>query len=62
MNTSITKTSELEEICQIVRTTLDFYKNTFRPVGFEFRGKFDINDHSIDLKYYSATPYCIEMG
>ena len=62
MYTSITKISELEEICQIVRTTLDFYNTTFRSVGFEFGGKFDINNHSIDLKYYSAILYCIQMA
>ena len=59
MNPSITKTSDLEENHKILQSTLEFYNTTFRSVGFEFGGKFDINNHSIKLKYYSATPYCI---
>ena len=62
MNTSISKTSELEEICKRVQSTLEFYNIIFRSVGFEFGGKFDVNNHSIELKYYSVTPYCIQMA
>ena len=58
MNTS----SELQEICKIVQSTLEFYNITFRSAGFEFGGKFDVNNHSIEVKYYSATPYCIQMA
>ena len=61
MNTSVTKTSEHQEIGKIVQSTLEFYNTTFMSVGFEFGGKVDINNHSIELKYYSATPYCIQM-
>ena len=57
MNTS----SELQEICKIVQSTLEFYI-TFRSAGFEFGGKFDVNNHSIEVKYYSTTPYCIQMA
>ena len=62
MNTSRTKTSELEEIHKIVQSTLEFYNTTFRSARFESDRKFDINNHSIELKYYSATPYCILMA
>ena len=62
MHISRTKTSELEEICEIAQSTLDFYNTTFTTAGFEFSGKFDINSHFIELKYYSATPYCIQMA
>ena len=62
MNTSITKNSELQEIHKIVQSTLEFYNTTFRSARFEFGGKFDINNHSIEPKYYSATPYCIQMA
>ena len=56
MTTSTTKTDELEEICKIVQSTLDFYNTTFRSVGFQFGGKFEANNNSIELKYYYATP------
>ena len=62
MNRSITKTSELHEICKIMQSILEFYNTTFRSTGFEFGGKFDVNNHSIELKYYSATPYYIQMA
>ena len=62
MNTSRSKTSELEEICKILETTLEFYNTTFRSTGFEFGGKSDINNQSIELKCYSGTPYCIQMA
>ena len=58
MNTS----SELQEICKIVQSTLEFYNITFRSAGFEFGGKFDVNNHSIEVKYYSTTTYCIQMA
>ena len=38
------------------------YNTTFRSARFEYGGKFDINNHSIELKYYSATPYSIQMA
>ena len=57
MNTSITKTREPEEICQIVRTTLDFYTP---PTGLRDLSLGE-NLMSIDMKYCSATPYCIQM-
>ena len=60
MNTSRTKTSEHEEIHKIVKSTLEFYNTNFGSTGFKFGGKFDVNNHSIELKYYSATPYCIQ--
>ena len=47
MNTS----SELQEIHKIVQSTLEFYNTTFRSAGFEFGGKFDVNNYSIELKY-----------
>ena len=62
MNTSRSKTSELEEIHKILQTTLEFYNTTFRPARFGFEGKFDINNQSIELKYYSGTPCCIQMA
>ena len=61
--TSITKTSELEEICKTVQSTLDFYNTTFRSVGFELGGgEFEVYNHSTELKYYSVTPYCKQMA
>ena len=45
-----------------MQSTLEFYNTIFRSVGFEFGGIFDVNNHSIELKYYSATPYCIQMA
>ena len=62
MTTSIAKIAELEEICKIVQHTLDCYNTTFRSAGFDFEGKFEVNNNSIELKYYSATPYCIQMA
>ena len=62
MTTSIVKTSELEEICKIVQSTLDFYNTTFRSVGFDLGGKFEVNNYSIELTYYLAIPYCIQMA
>ena len=62
MTTSRTKIGKLEEIHKIVQSTLDFYNTTFRSVEFNFRGKFEVNNKSIELKYYSATPYCIQMA
>ena len=61
MKTSRAKTSKLQEIHKIVQITLEFYNNTFRSTRFEFGGKFDVNNHSIELKYYSGTPYCIQI-
>ena len=58
MNTS----SELQEICKIVQSTLKFYNTSFRSAGFEFGRKFYVNNHSIELKYYSGTPYCIQIA
>ena len=54
--------SEPQEICKIVQSALEFYNTTYRSAGFEFGGKFDVNNHSVELKYYSATPYCIQMA
>ena len=56
MNTS----SKRQEIHKIVQSTPEFYNTTFRSAGFEFGGKLDVNNHSIELKYYSAIPYCIQ--
>ena len=57
MTTSTTKIGELEEIHKIVQSTLDFYNTTFRSAGFNFGGKFEVINKSIELKYYLATPY-----
>ena len=62
MTTSKTKIGELEEMKKIVQCTLDFYNTTFRSVGFDFGGKLEVNNMSIELKYYSATPFCIQMA
>ena len=62
MSYNVNTSSELQEIHEIVQSTLEFYNTTFRSAGFEFGGKFDVNNHSIELKYYSATPYCILYG
>ena len=45
-----------------MQSALEIYNATFRWTGFKFGGKFDVNNHSIELKYYSATPYCIQMA
>ena len=62
MNASRVKTSELQEIHKIVQSTLEFYNTTLRSAKFEFGEKFDVNNHSIELKKYSAAPYCIQMA
>ena len=62
MNISITTTSELKEIHKMVQSTLELHTITFMSARFQFRGKFEVNNHSIVLKYYPATYYCIQMA
>ena len=45
-----------------MQSTLEFYNTPFRSAGSKFGRKFDVKNHSIELKYYSATPYCIQMA